>query len=295
MLSRSTLLHLRFPFSYFLLPAYLFALGISPNLNAQKLLWSFIIIHLLLYPASNGYNSYFDKDEQSIGGLKNPPPVSKGLYFMSLLLDGLAIALALIYINKEFAILVFLYGLASKAYSHPSIRLKKYPFGGWLTVVFFQGFFAFLMCYEGINAFPFENLFRERVLSGAVLTSLLLCGSYPLTQVYQHDEDRKHGDRTLSMVLGVRGSFYFALIFFALAAAGFAWYFSRFFVSAWALTLLLSLTPVMLFFTFWLTLVFKDPRRASHSFAMWQNFVAATCLNGFFVYFFLETSHILQL
>src|SRR5688572_19464666 len=127
MFSRSTWLHLRIPFSYFLLPAYLFALSISPNLGERNLLWSFLIIHLLLYPASNGYNSYFDKDEKSIGGLKNPPPVTKELYYVSLLLDVAAVVLAMILINKEFAIMVLVYGLISKAYSHPSVRLKKYP------------------------------------------------------------------------------------------------------------------------------------------------------------------------
>ena len=32
----------------------------------------FVILHILVYPASNGYNSYMDRDEGSIGGLKNP-------------------------------------------------------------------------------------------------------------------------------------------------------------------------------------------------------------------------------
>src|SRR5258706_534545 len=95
----STLLHLRIPFSYFLLPVYLFALGISPNFTESRLLWSFVIIHLLLYPASNGYNSYFDKDEKSIGGLKNPPPVNKSLYYTSLLFDAAAMVLAFLKIS----------------------------------------------------------------------------------------------------------------------------------------------------------------------------------------------------
>ena len=295
MLSGSTWLHLRIPFSYFLMPAYLFALSISPNLSEKNLLWSFVIIHLLLYPASNGYNSYFDKDEQSIGGLKNPPPVTSGLYYMSLLFDLLAIVLALVYINKEFAILLLVYGLASKAYSHPSIRLKKYPIAGWLTVVFFQGIFAFAMCYSGINAFPFENLFREKVILGGALVSLLLFASYPLTQVYQHAEDARHGDKTMSMILGIRGTFYFAMIFFVVAAVGFIYYLNSYFGGDWSMMFLFALLPTVLFFFFWFIHVLKDTRNASHRMAMWQNFVSATCFNGFFIWLFIETSHILQL
>src|SRR5690242_2245299 len=130
MLSISSWLHLRIPFSYFLLPVYLFALAISPNPTNHSVLWSFLIIHLLLYPASNGYNSYFDKDEKSIGGLKNPPPVNKGLYALSLLFDLVALVLAGQLINLTFAIMLLIYGLASKAYSHPAVRLKKYPITG---------------------------------------------------------------------------------------------------------------------------------------------------------------------
>src|ERR1043165_4507966 len=103
MLSRSSWLHLRIPFSYFLLPVYLFSLAVSPNLNPDRILWVFIIVHIFLYPASNGYNSYFDKDEKSIGGLKNPPPVNKGLYFLSLLFDALAIGLGWLLISFTFA------------------------------------------------------------------------------------------------------------------------------------------------------------------------------------------------
>jgi len=295
MFSRSTWLHLRIPFSYFLLPAYLFALSISPNLSERNLLWSFVIIHLLLYPASNGYNSYFDKDEKSIGGLKNPPPVTKGLYYVSLVLDVAAVALAVVFINKEFAIMVFVYGMISKAYSHPSVRLKKYPISSWLTVVIFQGLFTFMMCYAGINAFPFENLFREKVIIAGIATSLLLFASYPLTQVYQHEEDARRGDRTMSMFLGIRGTFYFAMIFFLVAAAWFVFFFNRYYDSTWSAIFLAALAPAVVFFFSWLFRVVRDARHASHSMAMWQTFISATCLNGFFIYFFLETSHILQL
>src|SRR6185369_5640241 len=127
---RSTLLHLRIPFSYFLLPVYLFAIGVSPNFTEDSLLWTFIIIHLFLYPASNGYNSYFDKDEKSIGGLKKPPPVNKSLYSTSLIFDAIAILLAYWKISFLFALMILTYGLISKAYSHPSIRLKKYSLLG---------------------------------------------------------------------------------------------------------------------------------------------------------------------
>lgn len=290
----STLLHLRIPFSYFLLPVYLFSLGISPNFTERGMLWTFIIVHLLLYPASNGYNSYFDKDEKSIGGLKNPPPVNKSLYYVSLLFDMAAVVLAWWKISFVFAMMILVYGLISKAYSHPVIRLKKYPVMGWLTVGIFQGFFAFIMCYMGINNFEIENVMHARILIPAALTSVMLLGNYPMTQVYQHEEDAKHGDKTMSMMLGIRGTFIFVQVVFGFAAAGFALYFNSFYTAQFSYAFLMALAPVVLFFMIWFFQVWNNPAKADHSRTMWLNFISATCLNVFFVYFFITASHIGQ-
>ena len=295
MFSRSAWLHLRIPFSFFLMPVYFFALGISPNFGGSRLLWSWLIIHFFLYPASNGYNSYFDKDEKSIGGLKTPPPVNKGLYYLSLLFDLAAILLGFLKISPLFAVLILFYGLVSKAYSHPSVRLKKFPIAGWLTVGIFQGFFTFLMCYVGINDFGIENLLNARVLIPATLSTIILLGTYPMTQVYQHEEDAKRGDRTISLLLGVRGTFTFVLIIFTLAAAGYVWYFYSFYELRYGIAFLIFLTPVVIYFLIWFLLVLQNSAKANFTFTMWLNFLSALCLNGFFIWFFLEVSHIGQL
>jgi 1,4-dihydroxy-2-naphthoate octaprenyltransferase len=276
------------------MPVYLFALGISPNFSEPRLIWSFIIVHLFLYPASNGYNSYFDKDEGSIGGLKNPPPVNEGLYYMSLLFDAVAIVLGFIKISLLFAIMLFVYGLASKAYSHPAVRLKKFPFGGLITVAFFQGFFTFLLCYVGINNFGLENLFSAKVLVPASLASLLLVGTYPMTQIYQHEEDSKRGDRTVSLWLGIRGTFIFVLIVFAFATGGYVFYFNKFYSLQYGFDFILFLGPVVIYFLIWFYLVVKDPTKANHQNTMRLNFISALCLNAFFIYFFLDSSQVLQ-
>lgn len=292
---RSILLHLRFPFSFFLMPVYFFALGISPNLNGSRLLWSFLIIHFFLYPASNGYNSYFDKDEKSIGGLKNPPPVNKGLYYTSLTLDILALLLGYFKISPWFAGMLLVYGLASKAYSHPSIRLKRFPVGGLLTVAFFQGFFTFAMSYISINNFTPENLWNERVVFPAILSSLFLLGTYPMTQIYQHEEDSARGDQTVSLMLGIRGTFILVMAVFSVASVGYLWYFYQYHSLRFAQVFIMALIPVVLFFLTWFARTWRNPTKANYSNTMWLNFLSALCLNGFFIWFFLETSHLLQL
>jgi 1,4-dihydroxy-2-naphthoate octaprenyltransferase len=254
----------------------------------------FLIVHFLLYPASNGYNSYFDKDEKSIGGLKNPPPVNKGLYYLALLFDAIAIILGYLKLNFTFAIMLLVYGLVSKAYSHPQIRLKKYAVTGWIVTGLFQGLFTFAMCYVGINNFSAENLLKKEVLLPGILTSVMLWANYPMTQVYQHEEDARRGDKTFSLMLGIRGTFFFAAAFFTLATAGFVAYLNTYFGSRYALTLLGVLAPVLIYFTLWLLVVLKNPLAADYRRTMWLNFISATCLNAFFVYLFLDSTQVIQ-
>ena len=292
MRSRSTLLHLRFPFSYFLLPVFLFAVAVSPNLILGRMQWVFLILHFLVYPASNGFNSYFDKDVQSIGGLKNPPPVSTQLYWAALLLDLLAIVLSAVYVSGTFAIMVAIYGLASKAYSHPWIRLKKYPIWGWLVTGFFQGFFTFLMCYMGLNKYDLLVAWQVPVLIPAGLASLMLWANYPMTQVYQHEEDERHGDQTLSRMLGIRGTFYFSALFFTLTTAGFLLYFNRYYQVRQAVAFLLALLPVVGYFSFWLWRVRENPARADYAHTMRLNLISATSLILFFGWLLVDTRNV---
>lgn len=294
MFALSSWLHLRIPFSWFLLPVFLFSVAISPNLNPDRLLWVFIIIHFFLYPASNGYNSYFDKDEKSIGGLKNPPPVNKGLYYLALLFDAIAIVLGFLKISALFAGMLLIYGLISKAYSHPSIRLKKYPIGGWLVTGLFQGCFTFLMCYAGLNDFDLETILKPHVITPALLTTIMLLGNYPMTQVYQHEEDARRGDRTLSLRLGIRGTFYFTALVFGLAVAGFFFYFNHYYKISYAWQFLMALSPTLLFFSYWFLQVRRNESAANYSHTMWLNLISSTSLNIFFVWFFLDSSNILD-
>ena len=294
MFSRSSWLHVRFPFSCFLLPVFLFSLSISPNLNGSRLAWTFVIIHFLLYPASNGFNSYFDRDKKSIGALKNPPPVSKDLYFLVLLMDALAIVLGYIFLNLTFAVMLLVYGLVSKAYSHPAVRIKRYAVAGWIVTGLFQGAFTLAMCYVGVNDFLIKNAMSPAVLIPCLLTSLMLWANYPLTQVYQHEEDANRGDRTLSLALGIQGTFLFSATFFTISVFAFWIYLEANFGLSYARFFVVAMAPVCVFFIYWFYLVRQDPSRADYQMTMRLNLISATCLNGFFIYLFLDSSHILQ-
>lgn len=282
MLYKSTLLHLRIPFSFFLMPIFLFAMFASPEKPVWNVVISFIAIHLFLYPASNGYNSYFDKDEDSIGGLKKPPRVTKQLYWASLVFDAVALLLGLL-INLPFAIMLFIYGLISKAYSHPRIRLKRMPVTGWLAAGLFQGYFTFMMVLVALNGFDWQMFWQWQYVLPALLSSMFLWGSYPMTQVYQHEEDSRRGDITLSIKLGILGTFHFTAIMFLVATLGFLYYFVTFYSWNTAIFYALILLPVLVYFSIWYFQVRKDRGNADFTRTMWLNFISATTLNLFFV------------
>jgi len=281
-MQKSTLLHLRIPFSIFLMPVFLFAMSQAITIDWTNTILAFIAIHLFLYPASNGYNSYFDKDTESIGGLENPPPVSKELYWASLAFDGVAILLALA-VSWLFALALLVYGLISKAYSHPSIRLKKHPFISWLTIGLFQGFFTYLMSMLAINDLTLTELSGAHIITPAFLSMLLLLGSYPMTQVYQHYEDAHRGDKTLSLILGVRGTFILTGCAFLIANLGFIGYFYALHSNTSILIFEVALLPILIFFGSWFFKVLKDKSQANFKNTMRLNQISSVCTSLAFI------------
>ncbi|MBA4299958.1 1,4-dihydroxy-2-naphthoate octaprenyltransferase [Algoriphagus alkaliphilus] len=294
MITRSSVRHLRIPFSLFLLPVFLFALALTPNLNGDRLLLVFLALHLFLYPSSNGYNSFFDRDEESIGGLKHPPKVTPDLYWLSQGFFLISLILGAM-ISLGFAGMLLVYGLVSMAYSHPRIRIKKYPWASWIIAGFFQGYFTFAMAYAGLSDLGWDVIVKPHVIIPGLLTSLMLWGNYPLTQVYQHREDSKRGDCTLSLKLGIKGTFLFSALFFALTGAAFIWYFLDRGQDQIIWVYLGAMAPIILFFLIWFGFVNQNPEKyASYSWAMGMNSLSALALNAFFIYYFLENTQIQQ-
>jgi 1,4-dihydroxy-2-naphthoate octaprenyltransferase len=282
-MKKSTFLHLRIPFSFFLLPVFLFAWAVAPNVEVSNFWIAFVVIHIFLYPASNAYNSYFDKDESSIGGLKHPPKVSKELYYYSILFDVVAVVVGWIAINWQFGLMLFIAGWVSRAYSHPSVRLKKMPWGSWWIAGFFQGYFTFLMSYVALHDTDIWSTFNPFLQIPACLSTAMLMGSYPMTQIYQHEEDAKRGDITLSLKLGILGTFHFTALAFSISTAGFFLYFYYYFGLGVSITHLGFLSPVLLFFGYWYLKVRRDRRFADFEHTMRLNLVSSVMLNLFFV------------
>lgn len=280
-IDRNTIRLLRIPFSFFLAPLFLFAYSQAETVVHRQALWSFLIIHFLVYPASNGYNSYVDRDEDSIGGLEKPPLPTRSLFYLTIFLDAAATVLALVFVNTLFAFCLVLYIGASRAYSSRQIRLKRYPVIGFLTVVIFQGAFTYYMSIAGISGGALRldtaNIF---VLLGC---SFQIAGAYPLTQVYQHEQDLRDGVVTLSYKLGYIGTFAFTAAMFVLCNVFYYLYFTTRELGMIFYIIQVFFIPIVVWFGIWFSLVLKDRRQASFRNTMRMNWVAAICMNSCFI------------
>ena len=285
MIRSSTIQLLRFHFSFFLMPVYWFGLASSASICFENALLVFIILHLLIFPASNGYNSYMDRDTSSIGGVKNPKQPTKQLFYVSNVMDITGLLLSSL-ISIYFFTGILLYILASRAYSSRRIRLKKYPLGGFITVMLFQGAVVYFLAMHGSSCGKGLHV-SFSAISGI---SLLVASFYPLTQIYQHKEDKEDGVKTLSILLGYRGTFLFSGICFITSMMFLGFYFYSIGKVEAFLLMQLFFVPVLVFFFWWFAGVWKDKSLANFTNTMRMNLIGSVCTNAAFI-FYLITKH----
>jgi 4-hydroxybenzoate polyprenyltransferase len=171
---------------------------------------------LFLNGGTLALNSAFDRDEGDIGYLDHPPPAPRYLaqWGFGLMLAGQVIALLL---PRGFAIAYAVCFAMSLLYSVPPVRLKAVAGADWLINMIG---FGTLTPYAGwaLARTPLTHAGASALAGFAPLFAAL----YPLTQLYQLDEDRARGDRTLALALGVRWSLALSIAATMLAFACFA-------------------------------------------------------------------------
>ena len=171
---------------------------------------------VLLNGGTLALNSAFDQDEGDIGYLDAPPPVPAHLaaFSLALMIAGQIAALAL---PSPYAWLHAACFIMSIAYSMPPVRLKAVAGADWAinilgfgTLTPLAGWAATGRAVEPAALWIFGGF-------GALFAAL-----YPLTQLYQIEEDRARGDRTLALAIGMGPSLGVALAAALVAFASFA-------------------------------------------------------------------------
>lgn len=219
-----------------------------------------------------------DRDTKSIGGLEKPPPPSRQLYITTIFLDIAGILLSL-FVSPLFAFVMLFYIGASKAYSYRGIRIKKLPITGYLLVIIFQGAVTFWLVYYGSNAD--NSLFVP--WQGMLICALLIGGFYPLTQIYQHQQDFDDGVVTISYKLGYKGTFIFCAIVYLFAFVFMAQFFILQHEQDKLLMVSIFFVPVIVYFIVWFLRVSKSTQAADFKNTMIMNWLAATCTNISFI------------
>ncbi len=187
---------------------YVLAVGLAGAAAGQAIDRALIGLVLWVVCLNGGtlaVNSAFDRDEGDVAYLRRPPvpPRHLAAFSIGLMAIGQVLALAL---GAAFATAYALCFVMSLAYSVPPLRLKAVAGADW--VINMWGF-GTLTPYAGWAAtgVPLDLARGLALLAFCPLFASL----YPLTQIYQLEEDTRRGDRTLACVLGVRRSLSVAL------------------------------------------------------------------------------------
>lgn len=208
--AKNFLIHLRLPFQALLAPFMLFGAALASGRVTWRFVVAFVVLHVCFYGGTTAFNSHYDKDEGPIGGLEAPPPPGTWLLPGSLLLQasGLVFALA---VGLPFFVVCVVFAILGVLYSHPWTRLKGKPWPSWLTVMIGQGA---LGAIAGVTAVEGARVSAELAF-GVAAAAAIVGAIYPLSQVFQIDEDSRRGDRTVAMMLGRGGTPRVAALLFA--------------------------------------------------------------------------------
>lgn len=206
---------------------YFLAVGLDGARRGEALgpaLAGLLIWVLLLNGGTLAINSAFDADDGDIGYLKAPPkpPTHLAAFAIGLMVLGQGLALLL---PRPYAVAYAICFAMSLVYSVPPVRLKAVAGLDWIINMLGFGTLTPFAGYAATGRWPTE---AHQLVLWAFLP--LFASLYPLTQLYQFEEDARRGDRTLALILGMRrsllvavGAAVVAFTLFALAGAGSGW------------------------------------------------------------------------
>jgi lycopene elongase/hydratase (dihydrobisanhydrobacterioruberin-forming) len=227
---------------------YVLAVRVDGVMRGEELLPALVGLAVWVICLNGGtlaLNSVFDKDEGDIGYLVAPPPVPRYLlpFSVALLVTGQVLAFTLpVAFRIDYAICFAM----SILYSVPPFRFKAVAGVDWLIN----------MCGFGtLTPFATWAATGRPLDAGHALILAAFCplfaGLYPLTQLYQFDEDRRRGDRTLALRLGMRWSLRVAVASAVAAFVLFGWAAALLDVGTWAVALLVPLAAWLVVLVPW--------------------------------------------
>jgi hypothetical protein len=229
---KAFLSHLRLHYQFLILSgAFLSGAVFAGPIRWTAFAAQFLSVHVLLFGGVTVYNSFWDKDTGPIGGLRAPPPLAPWTLPASWAVQilGLGAALAA---SPLCAAVYASSMLCFWLYSRPGIRWKGRPWLSLFAIGASTGVCGFLLGFLHGG----RTAVTPAAVAGALGTACLIVSLFPMSQVYQVDEDLGRKDLTFTARYGLRGvKLIYAVLFpcgavllsgaFAALNAGLGWTF----------------------------------------------------------------------
>jgi 1,4-dihydroxy-2-naphthoate octaprenyltransferase len=199
--------------------------------------------------------------------------------------------LAGLLVSVYFSLFVLIFVIMSRSYSYRKLRLKKYAIIGFLTVFIFQGAFVYLMASSAITSFSIADFLTRNNIICMTVASFFIGSVYPLTQIYQHDADKKDGVISISYKLGYIGTFVFSAILFSIATILLFFYFSLKQQQIALVLFFFIMLPVVIRLGIWFNKVRKDTINANFDNTMAMNQLTSVCMNLYFLLLILNNHY----
>jgi 4-hydroxybenzoate polyprenyltransferase len=170
--------------------------------------WLFAVVAWAIFGGGGtlAINSAYDRDEGDIGYLDNPPPVPRYLALFAIIFMAIGLPFA-IYLGWRFLAATAACFVMSILYSVPPFRFKA---RAGLDVLINSIGFGALTIYAGWAAANHPT--QAPIINVSLAFFFFFLGFYPLTQIYQMEEDSSRGDKTLSLALGKKNALLVACI-----------------------------------------------------------------------------------
>jgi len=207
------LIHLRLHYQFFILSGGFLLGGVmTPSPDYSTFLFQFLNVHILLFGGATAFNSYWDKDEGPIGGLKNPPKMAKWMRDASMLMQFAGLIWA-VTVGWIFSVVYLISLILFWLYSTPLARWKGNPYLSLIAIGVSTGTNSVLL-----GALAAGSEVNGAIFMAAIGVSLVILSMYPVSQIFQTVEDRKRGDRTFAITFGREGVIRFFFSFFMIGA-----------------------------------------------------------------------------
>jgi hypothetical protein len=267
-----------------LLPVFFFILAISPNINSDRIGLVLVAVFLLLIPSANYIAVNPDRKISSAGDNKY-----SFVDFVALVMVIVVFYLGWL-ISWQFNLLQGLYLFTviviSKQERNLSVNSK------WFIGRVIQGILLFATIYLGLNLYGFNNLLRIHIIIFTSLTIILIITSLYISNLREYcllhkDDFEKMSPEALKPIKTILLLILLLLLAYVIFfTTTYHWHYAEYFALALMPSVILAIS------------LFRQANteqivRLTTS-LQWLNMILSTCLVIFFIYFFLDSTQVLQ-